>query len=203
MYVITESDTHWSRNSHLFDSISHIAETISCWCLISRGAKQDRASNKVSGSLIARVLRSFLLEGSYRDRNANTKKRTTDGSSSGTVRHDVYMEVWHLDGYSWPFSLSLFFGVCPLLKPRVLVSTLLSLAYPRDTLDGRSVRREKSKRGLRRRGSATSATAERRERASSRSSEIVALPCLRASYRRYLFRRSAKQLAGPVGPANW
>ncbi|KAL0102666.1 hypothetical protein PUN28_018163 [Cardiocondyla obscurior] len=34
------------------------------------------------------------------------------------------------------------------------------------------------------------------------SSEIVALPCLRASYRRYLFRRAAKQLAGPVGPAN-
>lgn len=104
-------------------------------------------------------------------------------------------------------SLSLFFGVCSLLKPRVLASEcgapcsasrILETPWMVEAYGG-----EKGKGGLRRRGNATSATAERRERASSRSSEIVALSCLRASYRRYLFRRSAKQLAGPVGPANW
>jgi len=40
--------------------------------------------------------------------------------------------------------------------------------------------------------------AEGREGALLRSSEIVALPCLRASYCRYLFRRAAKQHAASV-----
>lgn len=39
---------------------------------------------------------------------------------------------------------------------------------------------------------------EGRRDALSRSSEIVALPYLRASCRRYLFRRAAKQLGGPA-----
>lgn len=193
--------------SHFWFYISNHRDK-NCWCLISRSAKQARAFDKVSGSLIARVPRSFLLESSYRDCNANTRKRTTDGSSSGTVRRDLYGSVT-----SWRLFLAVLFSLFLSLFRRLpsikaarsrerARSTLFSLAYPRDTLDGRSARREKSKRGLRRRDSMTTTTAKRRERASSRSSEIVTLPCLRASYRRYLFRRAAKQLADPVGPAS-
>lgn len=195
-----------SRGVALWSSFPFYAAATISWRLISRRSAKSRSTKS---RLINRVhvLRSFLHPKEATDesspptpptppsrRRASTKKRPSEWTDY-RVEPFGTMSIWKCDILT---VIPGRFGVCPPVKPLLRGVVPLTLSRREGHL-GRSEAFERARGGY---DDEDDEGRKVEDAAPSRSSEIVALPCLRASYRRYLFRRCKTTVPGPVGPAS-